>query len=30
VIEIGKVGKMSIDVVQSEGGNHPVWDKPVS
>ena len=30
VIEIGKVGKMSIDVVQSEGGNHPVWDKPVN
>ena len=30
VIEIGKVGKMSINVVQSEGGNHPVWDKPVN
>jgi 2-keto-4-pentenoate hydratase/2-oxohepta-3-ene-1,7-dioic acid hydratase in catechol pathway len=30
VIEIGKVGKMSIDVVQSEGGNHPVWDKPLN
>jgi 2-keto-4-pentenoate hydratase/2-oxohepta-3-ene-1,7-dioic acid hydratase in catechol pathway len=30
VIEIGKVGKMSIDVVQSEGGNHHVWDKPVN
>lgn len=30
VIEIAKVGSMSIDVVQSEGGDHPVWDKPLN
>lgn len=30
VIEIAKVGSMSIDVVQSEGGGHPVWDKPLN
>ena len=28
VIEIAKVGSMSIDVVQSESGGHSVWDKP--
>jgi 2-keto-4-pentenoate hydratase/2-oxohepta-3-ene-1,7-dioic acid hydratase in catechol pathway len=30
VIEIAKVGSMSIDVMQSEGGGHPVWDKPLN
>ncbi|MGF7135269.1 2-keto-4-pentenoate hydratase/2-oxohepta-3-ene-1,7-dioic acid hydratase in catechol pathway [Paraburkholderia sp. EB58] len=30
VIEIARVGSMAIDVVQSEGGAHPVWDKPVN
>lgn len=30
VIEIAKVGAMSIDVVQSQGGGHPVWDKAVN
>jgi 2-keto-4-pentenoate hydratase/2-oxohepta-3-ene-1,7-dioic acid hydratase in catechol pathway len=30
VIEIAKVGSMSIDVVQSESGGHSVWDKPLN
>jgi 2-keto-4-pentenoate hydratase/2-oxohepta-3-ene-1,7-dioic acid hydratase in catechol pathway len=29
-IEIAGVGSMSLDVVQSTTGNHPVWDKPVN
>jgi 2-keto-4-pentenoate hydratase/2-oxohepta-3-ene-1,7-dioic acid hydratase in catechol pathway len=27
VIEIAKVGSMTLDVVQGEEGGHPVWDK---
>jgi 2-keto-4-pentenoate hydratase/2-oxohepta-3-ene-1,7-dioic acid hydratase in catechol pathway len=30
VIEIAKVGSMSIDVVRSESGGHSVWDKPLN
>lgn len=27
VIEIARVGSMTLDVVQGENGDHPVWDK---
>jgi 2-keto-4-pentenoate hydratase/2-oxohepta-3-ene-1,7-dioic acid hydratase in catechol pathway len=29
-IAIGGVGAMSLSVIQSKGGNHPVWQKPAA